>query len=711
MGPFHRRGRGDRGTQMVLLGILALALLLRMGWPTLAEFKRDEATVARRALAIAYEGYLPAVGVGSSFGTANLPLTLYLTAIPLRLWQDPVAAVLFIGLLNGLAVLACYGLGRAYFGRAVGLVASFLFAVSPWAVMYGRKIWCRTLPLVTLGFFAAVFATFVRRRPWALVGAFAGLAALVGLQLEGIAFIPLLFVLMLIYRRRVALRPLLVGLALFVLAVSPYVVHDALHGWPNLRGFLHYASGEAHFSWDALRYAFLLTGGEGIQGMAGDLYPEYLAGLPDLWWLNWLMMGLLTLALLYGLIKVVWGSGERRHSFVLLLLWFAIPVVLQSRPTASVQPHYFVLLYPVQFLLVATMLVDGSNELSRASPGIGNPRLKLRSALRHWVRSPHPHIRQVWKPALLVVTLLVWGGWQVAVVGRLFVFMDQHPTTGGYGIPLKYSRAAAQEARRLAASFGSVSEIIVLSAGVNPAVDETPSVFEALLFGHSHRFADGRWTLPVPDSSRVVYLVGPLEFPSALGGTAGDGEGADLQPVLQRLERRGYGQSGPIIALPDGWRYQLFYRDGPDREDVLAGLTRFPEAISFANGTAFLGYGMAERVPAGETLDVWLAWWVRSLPPSGTEYHFFAHLLDQEGMLHSQHDGVRFPTAAWRAGDLMLELFSIHVPPDLSPGRYQVWAGLYTLPDVINVPVLDIAGNPAGDRVALGEVEVNRMAE
>ncbi len=672
----HATFGGDREAQVMLLGILVLAFLLRMAWPTLAEFKRDEATVVRLALAIAYEGYLPAVGVGSSFKTANLPLTLYLTAIPLRLWQDPVAAVLFIGLLNGLAVLACYALGRAYFGRAVGLVASFLFAVSPWAVMYGRKIWCRTLPLVTLGFFAALFATFVRRRPWALVGAFVGLAALVGLQLEGIAFIPLLFILILLYRKQVALRPLLVGVSLFVLAVSPYVIYDALHDWSSLRHFLHYASGKAHFSWAGLRYACLLTGGEGIQGMAGGLYPEFLAGLPNLWWLNWLMMGLLALALLYGLIQVVRGSGERRRSFALLLLWFAVPIALQSRPTAPVQPHYSVLLYPVQFLLIAIMLVDLLSHLSI-------PRLPISSHSSQRVSVP---------TLLLAVALLLWGGWQVAVASRLLVFMDQHPTTGGYGIPLKYTRAAAQEARRLAGS----SEIIVLGVGVNPAVDETPSVFEALLFGHPHRLADGRWALPVPDSSEVVYLVGPVE----------ESLSPDLQPILDRLETMDYGHTGPVIALPDGWRYQLFYRGGPDREDVLAGLTHFPEEIPFANGTAFLGYGMAEAVPAGGTLEVWLAWWARSAPPPGTDYHFFTHLLDEEGGLHSQYDGAGFPAVSWRAGDLVLSRFPIPVPPDLSPGRYQVWAGLYTYPDVVNVPVLDVAGNPVGDRVVLGEVEV-----
>ncbi len=648
-----------------------------MGWPTLAEFKRDEATVVRRALAIAYEGDLPVAGVGSSLETANLPLTLYLTAIPLRLWRDPVAAVLFIGLLNGLAVLACYILGRTYFSQTVGLVASFLFAVSPWAVVYGRKIWCRTLPVVTLAFIAAVFATFVRKRPWALVGAFAGLAALVGLQLEGIAFIPFLLILMLLYRKQVALRPLLVGLSLFMLVISPYVINDALHGWPNLRGFLHYASGEVHYSWDALRYAFSLTGGEGIHGMAGGLASEYLAGLPDLWWLNWLMMALLALALIYGLVQVVRGSEDRRRSFSLLLLWLAVPVALQIRHTAPVQPHYFVLLYPVQFLLIGAML-DSLLSSLRA------PALCILG--RRWSA-----------PALLLaVALSLWGGWQVAVIGRLFFFMDRHPATGGYGIPLRYPRLAAQQALRLAGLSESTSEVIVLSAGMSPSIDETPAVFESLLFDHPHRFADGRWALPVPDRSRVVYLVGPVK---------GD-ERSDLQPVIDRLQAMGYGQTGPTVMLPDGWSYRLFYRDGPDREDVLAQMTRFPEAVTFANGTSFLGYEVPEAMPLDGALETWLAWWVRSEPPPGADYHFFTHLLDERGELHGQHDGTAFPTACWRAGDLVLSRFSVPISSDLPPGRYQVWAGLYSYPDVVNVPVMDVAGNPAGDRVLLGEVEI-----
>jgi hypothetical protein len=673
----------DRIALLVLVSVLALALVLRMGWPTLAEFKRDEATVVRRALAIAYEGDLPAAGVGASMGTANLPLTLYLTAIPLRVSQDPVVAVLFVGLLNGLAVLACYVFARAYFGRAVALIASFLFAINPWAVLFARKLWCRTLPLATLAFFAAVYATFVNRRPWALVGVFAALAVLVGLQLEGIAFIPILILLLFLYRRDVALGPLLVGMGLFVLAVAPYVVHDALHGWPSLQSFMAYAGGDSRLSLDALRYGFLLTGGHGIHGMAGALYPAYLAGLPNLWWLNTLMMAVLGVALPYATLRIVRGIGDDRRTLALLLIWFVVPILLQTRSTAPVYLHYFVLLYPVQFLLISILLVDGMTELGRTlGSRIAIPDRRL--------------FGQRVSPLgmAVILALMLWGGWQVLVTARLFVFMEQHPTTGGYGIPLRYSRAAALQAQQLAGS----GEIVVLSAGMDPAVDEVPSVFDALLFGHAHRFADARSALPVPDSSQAVYLVGPVEQ---------DAERASgLEPALQRLGGMSYVRPASTVSLPDGWEYQVLQRSGPDREDVLAQLARFPEPVIFANGVDFLGYGLPETARPGGTMELWLAWWVRSPPPAGSDYHLFAHLLDGQGQLLGQHDGTGFPTASWRSGDVVLSRFPVPIPADLSPGRYQVWAGQYTYPDIVNVPFLDVAANPAGDRVLVGEVSV-----
>ncbi len=86
-----------------------------------------------------------------------------------------------------------------------------------------------------------LLSTFVWRKRWALVSAFVGLAALLGLQLEALAFVPLLAVAILLYRDAVSWRALLVGLSVFALLLAPYVVHDGLNGWENTRGLVAYA--------------------------------------------------------------------------------------------------------------------------------------------------------------------------------------------------------------------------------------------------------------------------------------------------------------------------------------------------------------------------------------------------------------------------------------------------------------------------------------
>lgn len=640
--------------------ILLLAGALRLNWPALAEFKLDEATVVRRALAIAYEGDLPAFGVGASVGLANPPLFLYLAAIPLRVWPDPLALVLFIALLNSLAVLACYGLGQICFNRSVGLIAAFLFAVNPWAIVYGRKIWSQNLPLVTIAFMTALLMIFVQRRRWMLVGAFVGLAALIGLHLGGLAFIPVLLLPMLVYRQQVSMRPLLVGGLCLALAFAPYLIQDVHQGWSNLQGLVHYGGGEKHFSLDALRYAFFLTGSYGLQGMAGARYEEYLAGLPDLWWLNDVMMGLLAASLLYAVGQLVWGAPERRRVLLLLLAWFIFPIALQTWSSTPTYPHYFILLYPVQFLLIAFLVMDGKSKLATRLGSKGN---------------------LVWQIALGVFALM-WAGWQIAVIGRLFVFMERYPTTGGYGIPLHYTRQAALEARQ-----SSNAEIIVLGVGQNPAVDETPAVFDALLFGRAHRFADGRWALPMP-AADAVYIAGPTE-PSA-----------ELAPVVERLKVLGSNKS---IVLPDGWRYEIVHASPPQREAILSEVDHFAAPVSFANGVDFLGYATLQK---DTTLEFWLLWQVRLAPPPELAYHFFTHLLDREGKRHSQHDQAGFSTACWRAGDWVLSRFALPLPPNLAAGDYTVRVGMYTFPDIQNVPVVDAAGQPISDAIEIGLIKI-----
>ncbi len=638
-----------------------------MSMPTFAEFKLDESTVVQRALAIAYEGDRPAAGVGASVGPANLPLFLYLLAPALRLWADPVAAVLLVAMLNVLAVAACYAVGRNFLSSKAALIAAYLFAVGGWAVYYGRKIWTQNLPLFTLVFVAALLLTFVRRRPWAFPVASLGLAALIGLHLGGLAFVPILGLGILCYPRVLKWPPFLLGGGLFVLALAPYVLEDALRGWTYMGGLLSYAGGNPEFSLDALRYAVMLSGNRGFEGLAGGLAPLYRAGLPSLWWLNSVLDLLLAGAVLYTLVEIFWAPLERRRTNFFLLLWLVVPVLLQLRPSSLTQPHYFILLYPVQFLLIGHFLT---------------------AARKRWM--PPGRVMRM-GAVMLGLFLSLWGIWQVLTLARLGSFMVEHPTTGGYGIPLHYRRAAA----RLAAEDLCPGPVVVLSEGNSPRFDEDPAVFEALFFGRERHFADAN-AFPLPESSSNAYLVGPV-YDKA---TPLDAR-AEYLRTLPDIEDLG------VLVMPKGPAYYAFCRQGAGRDGLLADFTRLPGDVPFANGVVFTAYRAPERVGPGETAVVELAWWLREGVSAEPATHFYVHLLDVEGTSVAQvdHDG-GYPAHSWRGGDLVFSRFLLSVPAALPEGRYPVRVGLYTLSDVVRVPVVDPSGSPVDDGVTLTELEV-----
>jgi len=663
--PFRLPDSKERIHWFLVGAVVLLGLLLRMGWPTLAEFKWDEANVVRQSLAIAYDGRFTAIGAHASVGSSHMPLNFYLMALPLRLWADPVAAILFAGLLNGLAVLACYLFGRSWFDRRAGLIAAFLFAVCPWAILYGRKIWSQNLPLVTLAFIAAVLTGFVRGSHRAQLAAWIAFAALIGLHWGGLAFLPILLIFMALEYKRISPRTaLLMGPAACGLAVLPYIIQDAFQGGHNVNGLLHYGGRSGTFTWDALRYAFQLTGSADIETHAGTLYPQFRAGLPDLWWLNIVLMALLGLALIYALYQAFRGPQERRRPLQILLLWFMIPILLQARPSTPVQPHYFIILYPVQFLLIGNLLSDLLARLPTSRPTL--------------------HV-------LCAVPLLLYGGFQIAVWGQMLNFMATHPTTGGYGIPLRFPRAAALEARRLAGS----DEIIVLANSADIATNENLAVLDALLYTVPHRLIDGRYALVIPDAPSAVYLAGPTETGDA------------LHPALTRLENLSTITSGPAVVMaPSEINYRTFRRSAPDRDDTLADLTRFPGDFPLANNAVFAAAGLPESAQPGTTADIWLAWWLRAAPPAGKDYHFYVHLLDAQGQLRAQFDGAPFLTSRWHPMDLVLQRFPLDLPADLPPGTYQLRAGSYSYPDLQPVPVVDPSGAPIDDGVTLDTLTI-----
>jgi hypothetical protein len=73
-------------------------------------------------------------------------------------------------------------------------------------------------------------------------------------------------------------------------------------------------------------------------------------------------------------------------------------------------------------------------------------------------------------------------------------------------------------------------------------------------------------------------------------------------------------------------------------------------------------------------------------------------LLDESGQRIGQQDAAVFAPWQWQAGDTVISFF--YLPwPEIIPGPLTMRTGVYRYPSLDNVPLMDAAGNPAGEAV------------
>jgi hypothetical protein len=117
-------------------------------------------------------------------------------------------------------------------------------------------------------------------------------------------------------------------------------------------------------------------------------------------------------------------------------------------------------------------------------------------------------------------------------------------------------------------------------------------------------------------------------------------------------------------------------------------------------------------VQAGQPLHLTLTW--RALVSPRESFTVFVHLLDGRGQYVLGHDytplGGSFPSylwfPKWLPGQTFLDPYRIVLPPDLPPGDYWVEVGMYGMTSLRRLPVVDLSGSLAGDRVILGPIRV-----
>jgi len=114
---------------------------------------------------------------------------------------------------------------------------------------------------------------------------------------------------------------------------------------------------------------------------------------------------------------------------------------------------------------------------------------------------------------------------------------------------------------------------------------------------------------------------------------------------------------------------------------------------------------------AGETAVVDLYW--RPLQRIDDYATVFIHLLDSDGNLITQHDGQpvnnAYPLPLWQPGSIIRDTHQLSLPPDLPPGQYSLFAGLYDPDTLQRWPVVGPDGAARTDNVAILDTSIEVM--
>jgi hypothetical protein len=102
--------------------------------------------------------------------------------------------------------------------------------------------------------------------------------------------------------------------------------------------------------------------------------------------------------------------------------------------------------------------------------------------------------------------------------------------------------------------------------------------------------------------------------------------------------------------------------------------------ITMGNLATLAGFDLdVETVHPGDSLNATLIWRAEDTAP--VSYHVFLHLLDSEGRLIAQSDGIPAgwsrPTTGWLPGEYVTDTRALAILPDAPAGDYTLSVGLY----------------------------------
>ncbi|WP_420645834.1 glycosyltransferase family 39 protein [Candidatus Leptofilum sp.] len=149
----------------------------------------------------------------------------------------------------------------------------------------------------------------------------------------------------------------------------------------------------------------------------------------------------------------------------------------------------------------------------------------------------------------------------------------------------------------------------------------------------------------------------------------------------------------PIVHLLDGTArvalppLKVTPRTQPAAQTAVANL---------GDGIELVGVQLSQETAVpGDEIDITLTWQITAPPQQ--RLTTFIHLGEQTQPPLAQADGVplngNYPTTYWEAGEQFTDTYRLILPPELPPGRYPLYIGLYDSETAVRLPV-SVNGQP-----------------
>lgn len=338
----------------LLILILLLAAFLRLYrigdfMTFLGDEGRDVLIVKRMVI----DKKLTLLGPITSVGRMHLgPLYYYMMIIPLILAGfDPVGPAIMIALIGVLTVYLVYLVGKNFFSLTSGLVAAFLFAVSPVVVSFSRNSWNpNSVPFFSLSALYCLHKAFKGNYRY-LIYPLMSIFILAQLHFMALAMAPfILFMLVIIFLKakkdnkvKQFTKYNLISLLFSLIIFFPFILFNLRHEFINIKELLNFIPSNvgiarSNLSLTERSFNLLIQLYNSLLGLGNEIYTYLLVFLSAI-----------------GLLDIL-TNKKIKWPKLILLLYLALGLATASLYGGQVHDYYLGFLFPAPFLLSVLFL-------------------------------------------------------------------------------------------------------------------------------------------------------------------------------------------------------------------------------------------------------------------------------------------------------------------------------------------------------------------